>query len=124
MYFQNEIHTCVYWLIEVKLTVNMTLTVRTVCHYTCSRISIEHNPVKSFNIQGIESNGRMMNFLKSAGPNRKTIHRITFGEKVFCRQYRTRNQPEKIEAVKVRVIGSGSFGDPASLYIRTSDHSK
>lgn len=35
-----------------------------------------------------------------------------------------RNQPERNEAIKVRVIGSGSFGDPASLYIRTSDHSK
>lgn len=65
-----------------------------------------------------------MNFLKSAGPTRKNIHRIKSGEKEFYRHYRMRNQPERLEAVKVRVIGSGSFGDPASLYIRTSDHSK
>lgn len=65
-----------------------------------------------------------MNLLKSAGPNRKNIHRIKFGEKVFYRPYRMRNQTQRKEAIKVRVIGSGSFGDPASLYIRTSDHSK
>lgn len=65
-----------------------------------------------------------MNFLKSAGPTKKIIQRIKSGEKVFYRQYRMRNQPERDEAIKVRVIGSGSFGDPACLYIRTSDHSK
>lgn len=37
-YFQNEnIHLC-FIGIEVKLTVNMTLTVRTVCHCTCSQL--------------------------------------------------------------------------------------
>lgn len=65
-----------------------------------------------------------MNFLKSAGPTRKYIHRIKSAEKEFYRHYRMRNSSERDEAVKVRVIGSGSFGDPASLYIRTSDHSK
>lgn len=65
-----------------------------------------------------------MSFLKSAGPTNQNIYRIKSGEKLFHRNYRMRNQPERKDEIKVRVIGSGSFGDPAALYVRTSDHSK
>lgn len=66
----------------------------------------------------------MLHLLQSAKPMKENFHRIKSTEKFVRRSYRIRNQPEKDETVKVRVIGSGSFGDPASLYVRTSDHSK
>lgn len=65
----------------------------------------------------------MLYLLKSTGLSNQNVQKIKYVQKVFCRRYRFRNN-EKDETIKVRVIGSGSYGDPASLYIRTSEHSK
>lgn len=54
---------------------------------------------------------------------KENFHGINSVEKLCRRHYRLRNM-DRDDTIKVRVIGSGSYGDPASLYIRTSEHSK
>lgn len=51
----------------------------------------------------------------------KTNARLRLVENVVQRQYRMNT--EKSNLIKVHVVGSGSFGDPAALIVRTSDHS-
>lgn len=58
--------------------------------------------------------------LKAFGSTKPTASRLGCVENVFHRHYR--NKPEKSNLLKVAVIGSGSFGDPACLMVKTADN--
>lgn len=56
--------------------------------------------------------------LKHFNGNKTNIYKIGLIEN-HIRQYRVNHAVDKLSKIKVQVIGSGSFGDPAALCIKS-----
>lgn len=57
--------------------------------------------------------------LRGLSKTNRNVCELKLIDNVCWRAYRTK--PERSNLIKVAVIGSGSFGDPASLLIKTCD---
>lgn len=59
----------------------------------------------------------MLCSMKSAVNRRRYVSELGY----MKRHYRA-NKPQRSNLLKVSVVGSGSFGEPSSLFIRTCDN--
>lgn len=58
--------------------------------------------------------------LKTISNTKQNVYKLKSIENVLQRSYRV-NRPERSSLIKAAVVGSGSFGDPAALLVKTCD---
>lgn len=78
--------------------------------------------MKLFNgeINIVVSFSTMQNLLKAFGNTNGNVCKIRSIERALKRTYKSK--VERSNLIKVAVVGSGSFGDPAALVVRTCDN--